>query len=84
MFSSQSSFALDMEIALDTSKSTELANLFKAACVLYSLDVCVSLAGSCLLNFKRNTFGKTIQLPAHAAPMFTICICGRLVITAGE
>lgn len=41
MFSSQSSFALNMEITLDTSESIELANLFKAACVLYSLDVCV-------------------------------------------
>lgn len=50
VFSSQSSSALDMEIALGK-------NLFKAARVLYSLDVCV-LAGSRLLNFKRNAFEK--------------------------
>lgn len=82
MLSSQSNYALNMEVALDTRKSIEVANLFKAARVLYcSASV---FAGICLLDFMCRTLRKTIQLPAHVISMFTICICGRLVITAGE
>lgn len=43
VFSSQSNYALNMEVALDTCKPIELANLFKTACVLCcSACVCSS------------------------------------------
>lgn len=78
MFSFLFNYALIVEVALDTCKSIELANVFKAARVLL-------LAGIRLLTFVRNTLGgKTIQLPARVVSMFTICICGPNAIIAGE